>query len=208
MKSETIGNLAKALSAAQAMMNAAPMNKSGHFGKYADLGSIVESGRKPLTENGLSFSQLVSSKDDSICVETILMHESGEWVSSEFFYPYKGTIQQAGAVITYLRRYSLASILGMYADEDTVDKSADGNIEPPDNKSGSPEPASQMTLDHARTIVDSAGNLYCEMDAETLADKSIWIGKAIRKARQEENWDHLAELQEKQDAVAVLLQAN
>jgi len=63
-------------------------------------------------------------------VETILAHESGEWIGSTIFLPLgeekgKSQAQLAGSVITYLRRYSLAGILGMYADED-----GDGNTPP------------------------------------------------------------------------------
>jgi hypothetical protein len=59
-----------------------------------------------------------------IGIESILMHESGEFVSERILIPLteekgKSKVQSAGSTLTYLRRYSWASILGMYSDEDS-----------------------------------------------------------------------------------------
>ena len=61
---------------------------------------------------------------DFIGVESILMHESGEFVAERILIPLteekgKSKVQSAGSTLTYLRRYSWASILGMYSDEDS-----------------------------------------------------------------------------------------
>lgn len=61
---------------------------------------------------------------DFIGVESILMHESGEFVSERIVIPLveekgKTKVQCAGSTLTYLRRYSWAAILGMYSDEDS-----------------------------------------------------------------------------------------
>jgi hypothetical protein len=60
---------------------------------------------------------------DYIGVESILTHESGEFVAERILIPLteekgKSKVQSAGSTLTYLRRYSWASILGMYSDED------------------------------------------------------------------------------------------
>jgi hypothetical protein len=59
-----------------------------------------------------------------IGVESILMHESGEFVAERVVIPLteekgKTRVQCAGSTLTYLRRYSWAAILGMYSDEDS-----------------------------------------------------------------------------------------
>jgi len=59
-----------------------------------------------------------------IGVESILTHESGEFVAERILIPLteekgKSKVQSAGSTLTYLRRYSWASILGMYSDEDS-----------------------------------------------------------------------------------------
>ena len=61
---------------------------------------------------------------DFIGIESILMHESGEFVAERILIPLteekgKTKVQCAGSTLTYLRRYSWASILGMYSDEDS-----------------------------------------------------------------------------------------
>jgi hypothetical protein len=61
---------------------------------------------------------------DCIGVESILTHESGEFVSERILIALaeekgKSRVQAAGSTLTYLRRYSWASILGMYSDEDS-----------------------------------------------------------------------------------------
>lgn len=126
MKSETITKLAEALSKAQGEMPAAEMNATNPFlkNKYADLGSVIKAAQPVMKKHGLSITQLPTSENGSIGVTTILMHESGEFIEETIYLPLgeekgKSLAQVAGSVITYLRRYSYASILGMYADEDT-----------------------------------------------------------------------------------------
>jgi hypothetical protein len=135
-QSVEIKELAEALSMAQASMKPAEMNATNPYfkTKYADLGAIVAVAREPLAANGLSFTQLVSSPDGTISVETILMHKSGQWMSTIIALPLQDKggrtmAQDAGAVLTYLKRYSLAAILGIYAEQDT-----DGNETKTDKK--------------------------------------------------------------------------
>ena len=147
-KSETMKELAIALSKAQAEMPPAEMNATNPFlkNKYADLGSIIKTAKPILAKYGLSVSQLSESVNGSIGVTTILMHSSGEWIESTMVLPVvdaKGlsSAQAAGSIISYLRRYSLSSILGMYADEDT-----DGNApQPAKTKSKPAGPSPSLT---------------------------------------------------------------
>lgn len=125
-RSDTLGALAAALSAAQAELRPAAMNATNPFlkSKYADLGSVIDAARPVLAKNGLSYSQLPIGDGQTIGVETILMHSSGEWVASQISLAAmeergKSAAQVAGSIITYLRRYALAAALGIYADEDT-----------------------------------------------------------------------------------------
>jgi hypothetical protein len=132
-KSEKIGELAKALSLAQGEMKAAIMGNTNPFfkSKYADLGAVITAVKSALAAHGLSYSQHVNSvmvgEDIRVVVETILMHESDQFLISELTMPLweekgKTLIQGMGSHITYLRRYALAAALGVYSDED-----ADGN---------------------------------------------------------------------------------
>jgi len=123
--SDTLGALATALAAVQAELRPAAMNaKNPHLrNKYADLGAIIESSRPSLTKHGIAVSQMLGGEPGQVSVETVVMHKSGEWMSSIATFPVveqKGitTAQAAGISFTYLRRYSMAAALGIYADED------------------------------------------------------------------------------------------
>ena len=131
-RSESIKELATALSKAQAEMPGVKMDAENPFFKstYATLGAVISTARPVLGKHGLSIVQAAENDVRGIGVETILMHISGEFIKSELFVPLvggKNQIQEAGKAITYLRRYALSSMLNMYADED-----ADG--EPPKPK--------------------------------------------------------------------------
>jgi hypothetical protein len=125
-KSECIGELAEALSKAQAEIKPAEMNAKNPFLKnnYADLGSVISAARPALSKYGLSFTQLVGGDVNNVTLETVLMHTSGEWIGTIVNLPVgeekgRSLAQNMGAIVTYLRRYSLAAILGVYSDEDT-----------------------------------------------------------------------------------------
>jgi len=129
--SSTIAELAKALAKAQAAMKPVKAECENPYfhSKYADLAAIWESCRKPLTENGLSVVQTIEQGDSRVIVRTILLHESGEWISSRLaLTPAKNDPQTVGSAITYARRYSLAAMVGACAfDEDDDAQQASNN---------------------------------------------------------------------------------
>ena len=91
-----------------------------HYKKaYSDMNAVVDAIRIPFCDNGLSYSQFPIFNDKCVGVETILMHESGEWISSILMLPMvKQDPQAAGSAITYARRYSLQSIAGIPSEDD------------------------------------------------------------------------------------------
>jgi hypothetical protein len=127
-KSETIGALAKALSAAQSTMKSASKDSVNPFFKsrYADFQSIWEAAREPITKNGLAIVQSVSVKEGGGSVlTTFLLHSSGEWISGEYpIQPVKSDPQSFGSAVTYAKRYSLAAIVGIVAGEEDDDGNA------------------------------------------------------------------------------------
>lgn len=125
-KSESIGKISLALSKAQAEMPVVKMNAQNPFlkNKYADLGAVIETSRPVLAKHELAVTQFPVCDGDKIGVTTCLTHSSGEWIEDTIFInstDSKGlsVAQSAGVVISYLRRYAWAAVLGMYADEDT-----------------------------------------------------------------------------------------
>lgn len=135
-KSTSIVKLAQALSKAQAEMPVVKMNAQNPFlkNKYADLGAVIETSRPVLGKYGLSISQFPISIGERVGVTTILMHESGEWLEDTLTFVVtdsKGLslAQSSGVVISYSRRYSWASVLGLYADEDVDAHTITGKID-------------------------------------------------------------------------------
>jgi len=141
-RSETITHLATALVQAQAEMPVAVFDATNPFlkSKYASLGAVIQTSRRILARHKLSLIQFPISgggatgqcPGDYIGIESILMHESGEFVAERILIPLteekgKSKVQSAGSMLTYVRRYSWASILGMYSDEDSDGASATGN---------------------------------------------------------------------------------
>jgi hypothetical protein len=120
-KSESIKEIASAMNKAQSEMSGAKKGAVNPFFKknYADLNSVVDAIRIPFSNNGLSYSQFPLFEEGRVGVETILMHESGEWISSVLMLPMvKQDPQAAGSAITYARRYSLQSIAGIPSEDD------------------------------------------------------------------------------------------
>lgn len=122
-KSDTIIELAKALAKAQGQISPALKDSENpHFrSKYADLSSVWAACRKPLTDNGLSVVQMPvdAPTPGSVALTTLLLHSSGEYISSTVSAPLtKQDAQGIGSALTYLRRYALSAIIGVVADDD------------------------------------------------------------------------------------------
>jgi len=130
--SETIAELAKALAAAQAEIeNASKASVNPHFkNRYADLAEILNTSRPVLSKHGLSIVQMPFFSEGKVGVETVLMHESGQWIANELLGPcVKQDPQGVGSAITYYRRYSLAAFAGI-AQEDDDANTASGKSQP------------------------------------------------------------------------------
>jgi len=123
-QSEAIGKLAEALSKAQGEIEGARMDSSNPFfkSKYADLTSVWEACRKPLTKHGLSIIQspgYICESPEYISLTTRMCHISGEWVEDVIaMKPVKPDPQSVGSLITYMRRYSLQSFVGVAPEDD------------------------------------------------------------------------------------------
>jgi hypothetical protein len=112
---------------------------------YATLANLSEAVLPLLAENGLAFTAMPGAgSDGKMCVRYSLRHESGEALTGEFPISAEGGIQVLGGRITYARRYCLAAVVGIAADED--DESRLSNDAAPrtaqrSGRGGSPEQA-------------------------------------------------------------------
>ena len=133
-KSESIKNIAIAMCEVQASMEVASKSSDNPFfnSKYADLSEVLRCIKGVIPSKNLSFMQMPSFESGVVSVETIVMHSTGEWISSTSSSPIsKSNPQGVGDAITYLRRYSLAAIFGLAQKDDD----GNSNSEPSKNKS-------------------------------------------------------------------------
>lgn len=133
--SNTLIKIAPALLNAQKKIGSAKKDAKNPFFKsnYADLGSVMEACKDALNENGITVLQPVGTDEQGfVYVETILLHESGEFISDKMRIEMKeqNNPQAQGSAITYARRYSLQSLVFIPAEDDDGNKAV-GNTDKP-----------------------------------------------------------------------------
>lgn len=86
---------------------------------YANLEEVIKVVKDAFEKHGLSFIQFPVSSEGHAGVETIILHESGEFISNEFLLKCsKSDPQGMGSAITYARRYGLQSACGIPSEDD------------------------------------------------------------------------------------------
>ena len=132
IKSDSIVELSKALAKFQANVKQPMKDKNNPFfkSKYVPLENVVEAITQEAPKHGLSFVQwALNDESGRVGVATMLMHESGEFIEFDPVHMKadKETAQGAGALISYLKRYSLSAVFGITSDQDDDGNSASGN---------------------------------------------------------------------------------
>ena len=120
-KSESIAKLSVALVKAHADIGVVLKGASNPFfkSKYADLASVVEAVKPALLKQEIVVVQGLQDAEGGVAIETMLLHSSGEWISSTLRLPAsKEDAQGYGSACTYGRRYGLMAICGVPADDD------------------------------------------------------------------------------------------
>ena len=87
--------------------------------KYATLDSVLYAIAPALTDNSLMIMQDAERIENTMRVETTLMHVSGQWAKFYFDIPIvKNDPQGVGSAFTYGRRYALAAAFGLSQSDD------------------------------------------------------------------------------------------
>jgi hypothetical protein len=152
-RSDDIAELAAAFSAAQGAMFHADKDATNPAfkSKYATLASVIDAVRGPLRDNGLSFTQLPIETESGVAVETVLLHKSGQWISSVTSVPAgKGTAHGIGAAYTYAKRYGLAAMCGISAETDD-----DGNVASKSSERR-PQGVARTVVEESKASVDES----------------------------------------------------
>jgi hypothetical protein len=130
-KSESIKNISVALIKFQAEVQNPKNTADNPFykSKYAPLNEILNDVRPLLSKHGLGVIQSPSGDGEKITINTMLVHESGEWIEFDplTLKAEKITPQGAGVAITYGRRYSFSSVTGIASEPDDDGNSLEGD---------------------------------------------------------------------------------
>lgn len=181
MTSESVDQIANALAIAQGSFVPAQQGATNpHFKKsYSDLADVWDVCRTPLAANNLAVVQCPTNKANSsnVTLVTQLFHKSGQWIRfSLTFSAQMSNPQNAGSVITYMKRYTLAGLLGIASRGEDDDGEAgagrgtNGNSGAPQNTSA-PAQKKQTAPQNTSTPTDSsaipeAARTFCERFAQ------------------------------------------
>lgn len=131
-RSESIAKISAALVKAQSEMGAATKDSKNPFFKssYADLNAIREATIPVLNGHGITVLQPMTVVDGKQYVETTLLHDSGEYLTSltEIVAAKANDPQAAGSAQTYARRYGLQAFLCVGAEDDDGEKAMGRNV--------------------------------------------------------------------------------
>lgn len=120
--SENINELAIALSKAQAAMQPIYKDKKVAFKDvkytYADLPSVLDACRKPLSDNGLAIVQTMEPNGTLWVLSTMLIHSSGQWMKSMLPINVNAASSALGSSISYMRRYALCAMISISPEDD------------------------------------------------------------------------------------------
>ncbi len=145
-QSPSIASLAAALAKANLVIGpAAKASINQDFGsRYADIAATIEACKKPLAEHGISVLQPVSGGPLEYSITTMLLHESGEWMSEDLKFAALNGVHPTTGLVTSWSRYALRGILNIpCADDD-----GNGAMAKPDSRQQQRETAAKA---HAQT---------------------------------------------------------
>lgn len=165
-QSEKINTLLESLVKVQAELPTLPKDKNGYGYKYTDLDTVITTIKPILSKYNIGFMQMLSTLENGkSAITTRLFNASGEWVEDTTPLPdvsmaKTNAAQNLGAAITYMKRYSLCSMLGISSDEDV-----DGNPEmkpknpemKPGFKGGEDTPEQKKKIVELLNTTDKAG---------------------------------------------------
>ena len=195
-RSETIGKLAPAFCKAQGAFGFAIKDKTNpaYKSKYADLGAVWEAALPALQMHGLSVIQLpVVDESGYAALETILLHESGEFISSTTRARIvKDDPQGYGSAITFLRRYSLAATLGITQEDDDGQAASQARHQPQLPAQAPARPAQRAQALSSPKIATVTGKAPVNVDA--LAAWKVKLGKIGKRLGELGAHDEAAEI--------------
>jgi ERF superfamily len=168
--SDGIGAIATALAKAQAELSnpektltgTIPSKQGDRVFRYASLASGLDIVRRCLGQHEIAVMQTTAIEQGQITLTTLLVHASGEWVSSLWPVCPAGepSAQVKGAALTYARRYALFTLVGIAGEDD---------LDAPELPF---EPQPQRVVEQRRSRPAKGGMIHSPRPAVLDADKS------------------------------------
>ena len=183
--SESQADFDDALARAFANIGTANKDNKGSFGSYADLASVTEAIRGPLTDEGFSWPQTVAMEEGLVVVTTRLRRKGVELTSVLPMPVGKTGAHAIGSAITYARRYALSAMVGVCPDDDdgqgAQDSGGGGARRPAATTRPAPEPRGPTAewtaaFDRYKAVASRRGELIKEHGLRS------YMGQAERAA--------------------------
>src|SRR5246127_2448380 len=158
--SETIGAIATALAKAQielsnpekTLTGTIPVRGGERSFRYASLAAGLDLVRKCLGQHNIALIQTTAVDQGQIMLTTLLVHASGEWISS--LWPVCSATQAfahvKGAALTYARRYALFTLVGIAGEDDLDAPELTPQSEQPPPEQPAPRKASNGSVHSPR----------------------------------------------------------
>lgn len=196
-RSEQINELAAALVKAQGAIGGAKKDSTNpHFkSAYADLASVWDAVRAPLSAAGLAVMQWPRTVENGVEIETMIAHSSGQWMSDTLWMPcVKMDAHGLGSAITYGRRYALMSVMGVAPVDDDGNAAvagmagAGGEFRPPKRQGASAFVEEPDVADAAaRWVGEQSGVLNTLANMDDVKDWRKRNAKALAKLETSHN---------------------
>ena len=152
--------------------------RGGKPSRYADLAAVWEAVKKPLADNGFCVIQSPDFDTSDMFLKTTILHVSGEKMEGRYpLRPTKNDPQGYMAALTYARRGSLSSMLGVIADDDD-----DGNQASAPAPKPTQQAAPQREPEKDQDIEDGVKNWVAQQkgviaECKTLPELTDWLDR-------------------------------
>ena len=141
--SEQTNEISAALAKAQGAINnpgkdsenPAFKKADGTKSTYADLSGGINAIRNGLSTNAIAYVQATRVEGEVLMLDTRLTHSSGQWLECEYpICKFPMQPHAMGSAMTYARRYSLFSLVGIAGEDDDGNGAKDLKVEGPEAK--------------------------------------------------------------------------
>lgn len=189
-RSEQINELAAALAKASAEFGAATKDATNPAFRstYADLASVLAAVRPALSKHSITIIQSAVTDMDgkTVTVQTMLVHASGQFVSSALTMPVpKWDPQGIGSAITYGRRYMAMAMCGIAPEDDDGEGAGKGETVKEHRNPPKPAPQSDAQIERIRAeIMDAAS--YGENALQAVGRRISQMSDHIKKGTRQD----------------------